>query len=64
MKFWCMKQSLSCPMNLIGKPDCDNCDYYGMCRYCGKINTSACRLCEAKNKKENEMIWGHSDAEK
>lgn len=57
MKFWCMKQSLSCPTNLIGKPDCGNCDYYGKCRYCGKINTMACNQCEAKEKEQ-------SDAEK
>lgn len=52
MKFWCMKQSLSCPVNLIGKPDCNNCKYYGKCEYCARANTNICEKCEVK---ENEQ---------
>ena len=49
MKFYCMKQSLKCPTNLIGQRDCENCEYYGKCDVCARTNTKACEKCEAKN---------------
>lgn len=54
MKFWCMEMSLECPVNLIGNPDCDNCDKYGKCNHCGKRNTEACKQCEAFLKNNSE----------
>ena len=52
MNFYCLKQSLACPVNLIGKPDCENCQYYGDCQYCARKNTRICEKCEVK---ENEI---------
>lgn len=58
MNFYCLKQSLNCPVDLLGKPDCENCEHY-RCENCAKTNTKACKECpklEEYGKEETDWI--------
>lgn len=46
MNFYCLRQSLSCPVDMLGRPDCGNCENYGDCSICGRANTKSCENCK------------------
>ena len=56
MIFYCLKQSLKCPLDLIGNPDCENCEHY-RCENCAKTNTKACKECPKLEEYEEETDW-------
>lgn len=57
MNFYCLKQSLSCPLDLLGKPDCEACPEY-KCENCGRTNTKACINCpKLEDYKDEETDW-------
>lgn len=56
MNFYCLKQSLNCPVDLLGKPDCENCEHY-RCENCAKTNTKACKECPKLEEYEEETDW-------
>ena len=56
MNFYCLKQSLSCPTDLVGKPDCENCPEY-KCENCGRTKTKACLNCPKIEEYDEETDW-------
>lgn len=56
MNFYCLKQSLSCPRDLLGNPDCTNCAEY-KCENCGRTKTKACLECPKLEEYEEETDW-------
>lgn len=53
MNFYCLKQSLSCPVNMIGQlSDCENCEYYADCSVCGRKETKSCENCHDRERTE------------
>lgn len=56
MNFYCLKQSLNCPVDLVGKPDCENCPEY-KCENCGRNKTKACMNCPKLEEYDEETDW-------
>ena len=56
MNFYCLKQSLNCPKDLIGNPDCENCAEY-KCENCGRTKTKACLECSKIEEYDEENGW-------
>lgn len=56
MNFYCLKQSLSCPVDILGRPDCENCENY-KCEYCGRAKTKACKNCPKLEEYDEEVDW-------
>ena len=56
MNFYCLKQSLNCPVDLVGKPDCENCPEY-KCENCGRTKTKACINCQKLEEYDEETDW-------
>lgn len=53
-RFFCLKTSLECPLDFLGHPDCDNCQWYGDCTYCARALTRICESCDHRKTYEEE----------
>lgn len=49
--FYCMRMRINCPADMLGRPDCNSCEYYHSCNDCGRKMTDICERCDYRDGK-------------